>query len=409
MLIDEGERLRRWRLVLGGEAQSAGGGGRGDGSGAGAGEAAGEGMDVSLGSGDLGMDRALAALYGSGSNSERQANLGSSAPNVARWLGDIRTYFPSSVVKVMQQDAFERLGLRQMLLEPELLATVEADVHLVATLLSLSKVIPERTKETARAVVRKVVEELERRLATRTVQAVRGSLNRAERNRRPRPHEIDWDRTIRANLRHYLPERGTIVPEKLVGYGHKRRQTALRDIMLCVDQSGSMATSVVYSGIFGATLASIRAVSTRMVVFDTAVVDLTEDLQDPVDLLFGTQLGGGTDINRALAYCQSLVRRPSETILLLITDLYEGGDAAEMLKRVAQLVASGVQVICLLALNDGGAPIYDERHAAALAGMGVPTFACTPDLFPDLMAAAISRRDLTLWAAQNEIVTARSA
>ncbi len=391
MAIDEAERLRRWRLMLGGEAAGAMPGGADTGA----------GLDIALGGTDLGMDRVLAALY----DGERQAGLGASAPNVARWLGDIRTYFPSPVVRVMQQDAFERLGLRQMLLEPELLEAVEADVGLVATLLSLSRVIPERTKETARGVVRKVVEDLERKLANKTVQAVRGSLNRAARASRPRPHEIDWDRTIRANLKHYLPEWGTIIPEKLVGHGFKRQ--ALRDIVLCVDQSGSMATSVVYSGIFGAVLASIRAVSTRMIVFDTAVVDLTDELHDPVDLLFGTRLGGGTDIGRALAYCQGVIARPTQTILVLITDLYEGGNADEMLKRVAALVASGVQVVCLLALNDEGAPIYDERHAAALAGFGVPTFACTPDLFPDLMAAAIARRDLTLWAAQHDIVTAR--
>ena len=198
-----------------------------------------------------------------------------------------------------------------------------------------------------------------------------------------------------------------MIAEKLVGHGRKR--SSLRDIVLCVDQSGSMATSVVYSGIFGAVLASIRAVSTRMVVFDTAVVDLTDDLHDPVDLLFGTQLGGGTNINRALAYCQGVITRPQQTIFVLITDLYEGGDAREMLKRAAALVASGVQMVCLLALNDQGAPIYHEGHAAALAGLGVPTFACTPDLFPDLMAAAIQRRDLNLWAAQNDIVAGRAS
>lgn len=389
----EQERRRRWRLVLGSDATNK--------SSAGAG-APGEGLEITLAGGDLAMDRALGALY----DGERKAGLGSSAPNVARWLGDIRTYFPTPVVRVMQQDAFERLGLRQMLLEPELLETVEADVNLVATLLSLSRVIPERTKETARAVVRKVVQDLERRLADKTVRAVRGSLNRATRTSRPRHSEIDWDRTIRVNLKHYQPDRRTIIPARLIGHGRKRQ--ALRDIVLCVDQSGSMANSVVYSGIFGAVLASIRAVSTRMVVFDTSVVDLTDDLHDPVDLLFGTRLGGGTDINRALAYCQGVITRPSQTILVLITDLYEGGNAPEMLKRLAALVASGVQVICLLALNDGGAPIYDDRHAAALATLGVPTFACTPDLFPDLMAAAIARRDLNLWAAQNEIVTARA-
>lgn len=205
------------------------------------------------------------------------------------------------------------------------------------------------------------------------------------------------------SLKNYLPGEGTIVPEKLVGHARRRKSAALRDVILCVDQSGSMATSIVYSGIFGAVLASIRAVATRMVVFDTAVVDLTEDLQDPVDLLFGTRLGGGTDINRALAYCAGLVRRPTDTILVLVTDLYEGGDREEMLKRVASLVASGVKVICFLALNDSGAPAHDERNASAMTSLGIPAFACTPDLFSGLMAA-IQGDDLALWAARNDIV-----
>lgn len=390
MSSDEQERLRRWRLVLGGDAAPAAGG------------SVGEGLEVALRTGDRAIDRALAALY----NSEQRAGLGGSAPNVARWLGDIRTYFPTTVVRVMQQDALDRLGLRKMLLEPELLATVEADVNLVATLLSLSRVIPERTRETARGVVRKVVADVERRLREKTINAVHGSINRAARTNRPRHNEIDWDRTIRLNLKNYQPDRGIIIPERVVGHGHKRQ--ALRDVILCVDQSGSMASSVVYSGIFGAVLASIHALSTRMIVFDTAVADLSEDLQDPVDLLFGAQLGGGTDINRALAYCQGLIGRPSQTILFLITDLYEGGNADELMKRATTLVASGVQVICLLALNDTGAPIFDERRAAAFAGLGIPTFACTPDLFPDLVASAIGRRDLNQWAAQNDIVAARA-
>lgn len=394
MAIDEKERLRRWRLVLGKDAnESICGGGEGEGSGS--------GLAGLLGN-DLGMDNVLEALY----NSERKAGLGPSSPNVARWLGDIRTYFPTSTVQVMQKDALERLNLTQMLLEPEMLETVEADVHLVANLLSLSRVIPEKTKDTARRVVRKVVEELERKLTNPMIQAVRGSLNRAVRNYRPRPNEIDWDRTIRANLKNYLPERHTIIAERLVGHGHKR--SSLRDIVLCVDQSGSMGTSVVYSGIFGAVLATIRAVSTRMVVFDTSVVDLTEDLQDPVDLLFGVRLGGGTDINRALAYCQGIISRPNQTILVLITDLYEGGNQEQMLRRAAELVASGVQVVCLLALNDQGAPIYDQHNAQVLASLGIPSFACTPDLFPDLMAAAIQKQDLASWAARNDIVTAHA-
>ena len=196
-----------------------------------------------------------------------------------------------------------------------------------------------------------------------------------------------------------------IVPERLVGHG--RRRSALRDIVLCVDQSGSMAASVVYSGVFGAVLASIPAVKTQMVVFDTAVVDLTEDLSDPVELLFGVQLGGGTDIGSALGYCQQIITRPAQTILVLISDLFEGGDADEMVKRAAALVRSGVTVVCLLALSDRGAPSYDQRHAGAFAALGVPAFACTPDLFPGLMAAAIHGRDLNGWAAQHDIATVR--
>ena len=303
------ERLRRWRLILGGEQA--------------------DGIGCSLGTGDLTIDRALQALY----DSDRQGGLGSSAPNVARWLGDIRTYFPSSVVRVMQQDAMDRLDLKRMLLEPELLQAVEPDVHLVADLLALGGVMPARTKETARLVVRRVVEELERRLANPMRQAVMGSLNRSIRNRRPRHNEIGWHRTIRANLRHYQPEYRTVIPETRVGFGRKR--SALREIVLCVDQSGSMATSVVYAGVFAAVLASLPAVRTSLVVFDIAVVDLTEQLADPVEVRFGTQLGGGTDINRALSYCQGLARQPGDTILILISDLFEGGNRAEMLKRAA--------------------------------------------------------------------------
>jgi Mg-chelatase subunit ChlD len=214
---------------------------------------------------------------------------------------------------------------------------------------------------------------------------------------------MDWSATIRKNLRHYQPDYQTIVPETLIGFGRKTRRT-LKDIVLCLDQSGSMGTSVVYSGIFGAVMASLPGVRTRMVAFDTAVTDLTEDLQDPVDLLFGVQLGGGTDIQKALAYCQSVVVRPDDTVLLLISDLFEGSSAQGLLARASELRAAGVQVIVLLALSDDGAPSYDKENAQLLSQLGVPVFACTPDLFPDLMAAAISKRDLRQWAGERDVV-----
>ncbi|MYT33245.1 MULTISPECIES: VWA domain-containing protein [unclassified Streptomyces] len=382
------ERLRRWRLVLGGAAGA-------------------DGTGCQLRGRDAAMDGALEALYGQqrqhrrpgrGARDDggtRAAGLGASAPQVARWLGDIRTYFPSSVVQVLQRDAIDRLGLSELLLEPEMLEAVEADVHLVGTLLSLNKVMPETTRETARAVVRKVVAELEQRLATRTRATLTGALDRTARTSRPRHRAIDWDRTIRANLRHYLPEHRTVVPERLIGYGRAAR-SATKDVVLCIDQSGSMAASVVYASVFGAVLASMRALDTRLVVFDTAVTDLTDHLDDPVELLFGTQLGGGTDINRALAYCQSRIHRPADTVVVLISDLYEGGIRGEMLKRVAAMKASGVQFVTLLALSDEGAPVYDREHAAALAALGAPAFACTPDRFPEVMAAALEKRPLPI-------------
>jgi Mg-chelatase subunit ChlD len=380
---DRRDRLTRWRLVLGG------------------GDADGVGEAVSLSAEDGKRDEVLRDLY----DGRRRSGMAGSAPRVARWLGDIRGYFPSSVVRVMQADAMERLGLTELLLEPELLESVQPDVALVSTLVGLRDVIPERSRETARTVVRAVTDDLERRLRSRTVQAVNGALNRAARTRRPKLRDVDWNRTVAANLKHYLPEHGTVVPERLVGFARRQGQVE-RHVILCVDQSGSMAESVVYSSVFGAVLASLRSVTTRLVVFDTSVVDLTDELEDPVDVLFGVQLGGGTDINQALAYCQSLIDRPLDTILVLISDLYEGGAAEEMLRRAAAIVGSGATMIALLALSDSGRPAYDASHAAALAGIGVPAFACTPDQFPDLMATAIERRDITVWASENDIVTA---
>jgi Mg-chelatase subunit ChlD len=376
-------RLRRWRLVLGGEEA--------------------DGTEVRLAGDDAAMDGALDAVYG-----ERAGDLGGSAPTVARWLGELRARFPSGVVSVVQQDAIDRLGLHQLLLEPELLDAVTPDVHLVATLLSLRDALPAESREAARRVVREVVQDIERRLADRTRAAARGALDRAARTSRPRHAEIDWDRTIRANLRHYRPEYGTVIPERLVGHGRRRRALAA-ELILALDQSGSMAASVVHAGVLGAALASLPTLSTRVVAFDTSVVDLSDELQDPVDVLFGIQLGGGTDIDRALAYCQSLVSRPAKTVLVLLSDLYEGGDDGAMLRRAASLIASGVRLVVLLALSDDGAPGYHRENAARLAALGAPVFACTPDRFPDMLAAALDGRDVGAWAESAGIPVTRAA
>lgn len=380
----ESERLRRWRLVLGGAAE---------------GEL---GPAGAPGGGDARVDAALGVLYDGAGDAEAERNgpgsLGASAPGVARWLGDVRELFPPGVVQVMQADALDRLGLRRMLLEPDLVEAVRADVHLAAALLSLREALPDRARESARAVVRRVAAELEERLARRTRAAVHGALDRSARADRPRrAADVDWPATIRRNLRHRLPEQGTVVPETLVGRA-RRAGGVRRDVVLAVDQSASMAASLVYAGVFGAVLASVRSLRTSFVAFDTSVADLTGLLSDPVEVLFGTSLGGGTDVNRALAYCAGLVRRPAETVLVLVSDLREGGSAEDMVRRAGALKASGVQVVVVLALSDEGAPRYDRANAAALAALGIPAFACSPDRFPDLMAAAIEGRPLQEWA-----------
>lgn len=378
--IENLDRLKKWRLILGEDPDE-------------------ENNDsYPLDPVAASVDKALDALYGESA----KAGLGSSAPKVSRWLGDIRKYFNKETVQIMQKDAFERLGIERMLLEPELLQSVEADINLVSTLISLNKVIPVKTRETARMVVKKVLDRLIEKMQHPMREAVMGALSSAVKNRRPKLKEIDWNRTIKLNLKHYQPEFKSIIPQNLIGQGKKGQ--ALRNVILCVDQSGSMASSVVYSSVFAAVLASIPALKTQMIVFDTAVADLTKDMQDPVDLLFGAQLGGGTDINKALTYVSQQIENPTDTILILISDLYEGGNAVDMIRRAARLKASGIQFICLLALDDEGIPAYDKLMAEKLSALQIPVFGCSPDIFPDLMAAVIRKEDISKFLGKYNIV-----
>jgi len=383
----DSERERRWRLAVGSD----------------------DADSSALSDEDRRLSAALNALYGDGEDASRDSRkqrggLGSSSPRIAQWLGDIRSFFPQQVVQIVQKDAFERLDLKQMLMEPEFLKAVEADVNLVADLISLRNIMPARTRELARSVIAEIVAKLMERLERKTADAIRGALDRSRRTHHPRQRDIDWRRTIEANLRHYQSEHKAIVPEKLVGFLRKQRRLAdLDEVVLCVDQSGSMASSVVYASIFAAVMASLPVVRTKLVCFDTAIVDLTEDLADPVEVLFGVQLGGGTDINQAVAYCAQRIERPAKTHFVLITDLYEGGNGTEMLQRLAALVRAGVNVIVLLALSDLGRPAYDPAMAGAVAQLGIPVFACTPDLFPELMATSLQRNDIAAWAAGMDI------
>lgn len=388
-LVIDDDQKRRWRLALGSEEDQL------------------EGDDQRL-------STALSMLYNADDSSKQgrkkgRSGLSRSAPNVARWMGDVREFFPTAIVQVVQKDAFERLGLREMLLQPEFLAAVEADVNLVADLISMRGVMPEKTKATAREVIAKVVAELMEKLERKTAETLRGAVDRSKRTFRPRFNDIDWARTIHANLRHYQKDHNTVVPEKLIGFMRQQRRIVdLDEIVLCVDQSGSMASSVVYASIFAAVMASLPVVQTKFICFDTVILDLTEDLSDPVEVLFGVQLGGGTDINQAVAYCEQKIERPTKSHFIMITDLYEGGNEKEMLTRLGNMLQSGINVIVLLALTDDGRPSYSQPTAEAVAAMGIPVFACTPDQFPDLMATALRKEDIANWAAGEDIKLIRS-
>jgi hypothetical protein len=381
------DRYVRWRLVLGREAEKD--------------LCRMAGCSGSLLGGDLAnLDEALAQIYGGGAapaaggtGGKRSAGLGGSAPKLAQWLGDVRSYFTQDVVAVIQRDAIERKGLKQLLFEPETLGQVTPNVELVGTLLSLRGMIPEKTKETAREIVRRVVEEIMKRLRGAVEQAVRGALDRSRHSPMRSLPNMDWARTIRRNLKNYDRKRKQIIPESFHFFArqHRRREYS---VIIALDQSGSMADSVVYGSVMGAICASIPSLETHVVAFDTEVVDLSEQCHDPVDMLFGIQLGGGTDINRAVAYCQGFVRDPRKTVLILITDLFEGGNEPELVRRLDDLSASGVKAVCLLALSDSGVPSHDDALAKKLAAVGVPCFGCTPTMLPPLLEGALKGQDL---------------
>lgn len=381
------EQIKRWRLILGASTQ----------------DALGQMGDCRLSGEQLGMDEALAAIYdessdGQDKSAKRSAGLGPSAPNLAKWLGDIRSYFKEDVVTVIQNDAIERKGLTQLLFEPEMLKNVEPNPQLVGTLMSLKGRIPERTKETARMVVRAVVERIKQMLEQKLRQAVMGALNRNEHTPIPHAPSIDWKWTIGRNLKNYQPSLGTIVPEKVWFYSRSQRANNWT-VVVCMDQSGSMAESVVYGSVTGSIFASLPALNTRVVAFDTEVIDLTEQCgDDPVDMIFGVQLGGGTDINKAVAYCEPHLTDPAQSLFILITDLFEGGNEAQLVRRLQAMVESGVRVICLLALSDSGVPYFDDRLAKKLAKLGIPCFGCTPNKLPELIEGALKKQDLQALA-----------
>ncbi len=385
------EKLRRWRLVLGETTQAEM-------------EKFAAGSGFGLTAADQVMDEALAAIYdqssGAESNSRGASKIGHGSFKLAKWLGDIRTLFDQEVVSVIQNDAIERKGMRQLLLEPEVLGAIQPDIEMVATLISLQGKIPERSKETARQLVAAVVAEIMQRLQDDLRKAVTGALNKRRHSPLPNLSGIDWKLTINRNLKHYNQTLQKLIPERIFFYERARTANSWT-VILDMDQSGSMAESIIYGSIVGAIFASLPVLNTRVVAFDTEVVDLTEPCaNDPVEMLFGIQLGGGTDINKSVAYCEQFIEEPQKTIFILLSDLYEGGNEASLVKRLEAMHEAGVKVLCLLALSDQGKPCYDESLTKKISSFGIPCFACSPSLLPELVEGALKGMELNSLAEQ---------
>ncbi len=371
------EHITRWRLILGQDVRAMG--------------------EAALSEEQSLLDATLAALYDDtegGKGSGRGAGLGKSAPNLAKWLTDVRNFFPPDVVSIIQADAIERKGLTKLLFEPETLKNMKPDIAMVGTLMALKGQIPEKSKDSARELVKAVVDEIMKRMEQDLRRAVTGALNKKAHTPIANFSSTDWKRTINRNLKNYDTETKRLIPEKFYFFERTQKQKSWT-VILDIDQSGSMCDSIIYSSVMGSIFASMPALDTHVIAFDTEVTDLTELCrQDPVDMLFGVQLGGGTDINKSVAYCQTLIENPRKTMFILISDLYEGGVRAGLLRRLEQMHSDGVKVMVLLALSDSGRPDYDEKLGKEIAKKGIACFACTPDRLPDLVAAALKGDDL---------------
>ena len=387
------ERIGRWRLILGQESEN-----RFQNMNKAGGEVLSQEQFL--------MDQALAAIYNRSESGgfgfgTRGAGHGPSNPQISRWLGDVRSLFDKDLVKIIQSDAMERCGLKQLIFEPELLENLEPDMNLAATIMLLKDQVPKRSKEGVREFIRKIVEQINKLLESDIRRAVTVAVNRRQHSPIPSAAALDYETTIRRGIKNYNPHIGKVIPERFYFFDRTSKTAANKyTVIWDVDQSGSMGESVIYSSIVGCILASMASIKTRIVAFDTSVVDLTEKCDDPVDLLFGFQLGGGTDINQSVAYCQGLIENPKKTLFFLVTDLMEGGNRASLVRRLGELKEDGVTVVCLLAIADGGKPYYDAQMAQKVASLGIPCFACNPQLLPQLLEKALKGQDLSGFSSE---------
>jgi Mg-chelatase subunit ChlD len=369
--------LNRWRLVLGRFAEKR--------------------LPCGLDERQERMEAALDFLYsreykGRGVRERKQTGtLDPSQLNVPGWLSEVRELFPRDVVEVIEKHALDRYGLTELVTDKETLEKLEPSMDLLKTLLTFRGHLQGEVLETARRIIRQVVEEIKRRLEAEVRRALTGRLNRFRHSPQKAAQNFDWRGTIRRSLKHYDPERARLV---LLEPRFFARNTRLLPwhVILCVDQSGSMAESVIHSAVMAGILAGLPLLRVKLVVFDTSVVDLSDHVDDPVETLMSVQLGGGTNIGQALNYCETLVENPHRTVLALVSDFCEGTDPRVLLGTCRRLGESGVTMIGLASLDQTATPVYDHHMAGQLAEAGMEIAALTPKHFAGWLARVIHSR-----------------
>jgi Mg-chelatase subunit ChlD len=376
-MSDDRDRRIRWRLVLGSGAEGCLGGLPG-----------GEWAD---------RERALGFLYdreyGPGRNVRRggggAGSLNESQLSVPDWINQVHELFPRKTIERIEKDALERYGLEEMVTNPDLLARVQPSQTLLKAVLRTKHLMNAEVLAIARRLVRKVVEELMERLARQVYAPFTGSVDRRRRSFLKVAKNFDARTTVRRNLGHYDPESKRLYIRTPYFYSRVRRQADRWQLIILVDESGSMAGSVIHSAVTASIFWGIKSLRTHLVIFDTSVVDVTQDCSDPVETLMKVQLGGGTDIGQALRYAASLVDTPRRTIVVLITDFFEGAPLPRLFTAARQLVESGVTLLGLAALDEQADPTFNREVAEGFVALGAHVGAMTPGELAEWVAQKV--------------------
>ena len=327
---------------------------------------------------EYGGGRNVRRKGGAGSSKERSAGLGESSITVPDWINHVHELFPSETIERLEKDALERYELEEMVTNPKLLANVKPSMPLLKAVLRTKHLMNQQVLAAARRLVRQVVEQLLEKLARDIRNPFTGAIDRRRRSSLKIAKNFDIKSTLAHNLKNYNPQTRRVVIETPLFHSRVRRQSDKWQIIVVVDQSGSMVDSVIHSAIMASIFFGIKSLKPHLVLFDTNVVDVTQDCTDPVETLMKVQLGGGTDIGRALEYAASLVDNPSRTIVVLITDFYEGGSAYHLFSVTRHLVESGVKLLGLAAIDEEANPSYDHAIAAKMVSLGASVAAMTP-------------------------------